>query len=555
MRRLERTIRRTAVSVAVVAALAAATVLPTAGAQAAVTAAPAASPPPADGAEVSAAVLPDSAWGSCTSRTLQAFGAQCAMLDVPLDYARPNGTKIQLALSRIKHTVPDAQYQGIMLVNPGGPGGSGLVLSILGSFVPNGAGNAYDWIGFDPRGVGSSVPALTCDPNYFNGPRPEYVPTSSAIEKAWLGMAKAYAQACGKNGGALLEHVKTTDTVQDMDRIRAALSRKQLNYYGFSYGTYLGQVYATLFPQRVRRMVLDANVDPTRVWYQANLDQDVAFEKNMKIWWAWLAQYDSVYHLGATEAAVESAFYAEKARLGKNPAGGVIGSSEWTDSFLFVGYNQSTWIPLGQLWADWKANGDPQPLIDNYNSAQGVGDDNGYAMYDAVQCTDVQWPKEFSTWREDNWRVYAKARYETWANAWYNAPCLYWPAKAGHPVEVDGEKAPPILLVDETLDAATPYAGSLKVRKLFPRSSLLALPGGTSHANSLNGNACEDGVIAAYLADGTLPKRTPGGGPDATCAPLPVPDPTAGAAIAASTSGAGSERFSLLARALHPLGA
>ena len=547
------TIRRTA-WIAAALTLAGAAVLPGSGAHAAVPTAgsstpPAPAAPAADGAEATSAGAGLSSWGACTGATLQSFGAQCATLSVPLDYRRPGGTKIQLALSRIKHTVPDSQYQGIMLVNPGGPGGSGLVLSILGNFVPNGAGGAYDWIGFDPRGVGASVPALSCDPNYFAGPRPEYVPTTPAIEQVWLTKAAGYAKACGANGGALLDHLKSTDTVRDMDRIRAALGRRQLNFYGFSYGTYLGQVYSTLYPHRVRRMVLDGVVDPTRVWYQANLDQDVAFERNMKIWWAWVAQYDSVYHLGATEAAVEKNWYAEKTKLGKTPAGGVVGSSEWTDSFLFAGYYQATWLQLGQLWADWVAKGDPAPLIDNYNSANGVGDDNGYAIYDAVQCTDVQWPQQFSTWREDNWRVYQKAPFETWANAWYNAPCLTWPARAGQPVEVEGDDAPPILLISETLDAATPYSGALKARRLFPKASLLALPGGTSHANSLNGNACEDGLIAAYLTDGTLPTRQPGRGADATCDPLPVPVPGATAAAAAAQGG-GSSRAAL-AQALH----
>ena len=111
-------------------------------------------------------------WGDCTDDTLIAFGAQCGMLSVPLDYARPSGPKIQLAVSRVLHTSSEADYQGIMLVNPGGPGGSGLIYSVLGAFVPGDAGSTYDWIGFDPRGVGASTPALSCDPNYFAGPRP-----------------------------------------------------------------------------------------------------------------------------------------------------------------------------------------------------------------------------------------------------------------------------------------------------------------------------------------------------------------------------------------------
>ncbi len=161
-------------------------------------------------------------------------------------------------------------------------------------------------------------------------------------------------------------------------------------------------------------------------------------------------------------------------------------------------------------------------------------------MYSAVQCTDVQWPQSWTKWKIDNWKTYAKAPFETWGNAWFNAPCLYWPAKAHKPVEVDGRKVPGILLIDETLDAATPFPGSLEVRKRFPNSSLIAEPGGTTHAGTLYGNACVDGQIADYLLTGKLPARKPGNRADTLCDPLPQPDPTATAGAAATTAGAGS---------------
>ncbi|HKN55719.1 MAG TPA: alpha/beta fold hydrolase, partial [Amycolatopsis sp.] len=199
------------------------------------------------------------AWGPCTSDRLKQAGAECGSLQVPLDYAKPGGEKISLAVSRVKHKA--AQYQGIMLVNPGGPGGSGLGLSTLGKYVPNHVGEAYDWIGFDPRGVGSSKPAISCDGNYFSYNRPAYVPKTLQLEKTWLDRSKGYADACKKNG-PILDHLKTTDVAQDMESLGKALGEKQINYYGFSYGTYLGQVYSTLYPKNVRRMVLVANVDP-----------------------------------------------------------------------------------------------------------------------------------------------------------------------------------------------------------------------------------------------------------------------------------------------------
>jgi pimeloyl-ACP methyl ester carboxylesterase len=538
VRRLKTALLGSTVAVAAVGTLTATSLA--SAASAAPTARPQAGASTAGGTAATTTTASGLKWGACASASLTKAGAVCAMLSVPLDYAKPHGKKIQIAVSMIKHKAT-AKYQGIMLVNPGGPGGSGLGLAVLGQYVPNNAGDGYDWIGFDPRGVGSSKPALTCDPNYFKGPRPLYEPVTKKLETTWLARSKAYAKACGRNGGDLLPHLTTIDSARDMNSIRVALGQKQINYYGFSYGTYLGQVYATLYPKQVRRMVLDSNVDPRKVWYQANLDQDVAFEKNMKIWFAWVAKYDSVYHLGTTGRAVEARFYAEKLRLLKKPAGGQVGPDEWTDIFLPAGYYQQTWEDLASLWSAWnKDHKDAQPLVDAANDTNGVGDDNGFAMYLGVQCVDTQWPKSWAKWRADNWRTFRKAPFETWGNAWFNAPCLFWPAKASKPVNVNGSKVKAgILLIDETLDAATPYPGSLEVRRRFPTSSLIALPGGTSHANSLYGNACEDDQIAAYLATGTLPARKPGNRADTTCAPLPVPDPTAPAA-AASSSAAGS---------------
>jgi pimeloyl-ACP methyl ester carboxylesterase len=274
------------------------------------------------------------AWGACSDPTLAEANAQCGFVRVPLDYSRPGGAKISLAVSRVLHTSSDADYQGVMLVNPGGPGGSGLIYSILGQFVPNGAGNTYDWIGFDPRGVGDSRPSLSCIPDYFGYNRPYYIPVTRALERTWLARSKSYADACERNAAALLPHMKTTDSARDMDSIRKALGARRINDYGFSYGTYLAQVYSTLFPSRVRRMVLDSNVDPRKVWYQANLDQDVAFDRVINIWFGWVARYDDVYHLGATRAAVRRLWYAERRHLRRHPAGGLIGGSEWTDAWF-----------------------------------------------------------------------------------------------------------------------------------------------------------------------------------------------------------------------------
>lgn len=483
-------------------------------------------------------VPPPISWGSCTNPTLVRYGAQCGMVTVPLDYAHPHGTLIQLAVSRVTHTTPQSAYQGVMLVNPGGPGGSGLVYSILQGFIPNNAGKSYDWIGFDPRGVGSSVPALSCNGNYTGYDRPFYVPVNSRLENAWLTRTKNYAKACTAAGGRLLDHLKTTDNVADMESIRIALGQKQINFYGFSYGTYLGQVYATLHPDRVRRFVLDSNVDPRRVWYQANLDQDYAFDTNMGIYFDWVAKHDDVYGLGNDGHAVERTYYRILNQLRGHPqAGGTIGPDEWTDVFLSAGYYVYGWTDIADAFSAAVNHGDYSKIKTLWDSAnpQGPGADNGYAIYLATSCTDAPWPKSWSVWQRDNWRVYAKAPFVTWANAWFNAPCRTWSGKSAEPVKVSGRHAPPILLIDETHDAATPFEGSLEVRSLFPKSVLIEGVGGTTHAGSLSGVACTDNKIAAYLATGELPDRRPGRRSDVQCDPVPQPDPSAAASGAAAS--------------------
>ncbi|ONI81210.1 alpha/beta hydrolase [Actinosynnema sp. ALI-1.44] len=479
-------------------------------------------------------------FGKCESTSLQRAGAECGVLEVPLDYAKPGGTKIKIAVSRIRHKVADDKFQGIMLVNPGGPGASGLGLSRLGQLVPDKAGEAYDWIGFDPRGVGKSEPRVSCDGDYFGYNRPFYVPVSGELERAWLAKAKGYADACKAKNGEVLEHLKTTDNAADMESIRKALGQQQINYYGFSYGTYLGQVYSSLHHERVRRMVFDGTVDPRGIWYDANLNQDVAFDRNIKVYFDWIARNDATYKLGTTAKQVEKLYYTKLDELRREPADGIIGPDEWTDAFLQAGYYVFGWTDIAAAFAAYVHKGDAKPIKDLYDASngQGPGTDNGYAVYLGTQCTDVQWPKSWNKWRIDNWITFARAPFETWGNAWFNAPCLNWGAKAGKPVRIDGRKVSSLLIINETLDAATPYEGALEVRNRYPNSALIEGVGGTTHSGSLKGVACTDGAIADYLASGKLPDRKPGRRSDAQCDPVPQPEATAPTAKSAQSQSA-----------------
>ncbi|TXL63262.1 alpha/beta fold hydrolase [Aeromicrobium terrae] len=516
---------------------------------------PASSAGAADVAAKKPGFTPTISWHECASAGLRARGAECGDVTVPLDYAKPDGKTITVAMSRIKHTVPDDEYQGIMLVNPGGPGGSGLTLSVLGEYVPKGAGKAYDWIGFDPRGVGSSKPAVSCDDTYAGAgyDRPRFVPTDKKDENAWMKITHDYTARCAANNGSILKHVTTVEAAKDMDSIRQALGEKTLNYYGFSYGTYLGQVYASLFPSHLRRAVFDGTVDPRGVWYDSNLSQDAPFDKNINIWFGWLAEHDDVYHLGDTQAKVHDLFYDTEEKLYADPVqadGGKLGGSEWSDAFLYAGYYQSTWTGLADVFSAFVNDGDVAALESAYLDASGYGSDNGYAMYLGVECTDTKWPHSWKTWSWDNWAIHAVAPYETWANAWFNEPCRHWPAPSQKAQKIDGKKTDSLLMIVETLDAATPYKGSLYVRSIFPHASLIAVPGGTTHANSLNGNACVDDAIADYLLTGARPARQAGDGPDVECEALPQPEPSV--TMLQRQAASGSVRLDMQKAAVRP---
>ena len=488
-------------------------------------AAPAA--PVAQDAAAAAAPPATITWATCTEPALVSAGVECGMLQVPMDYRKPDREQIRIAVSRVKHKTPDSAYQGVMMTLPGGPGQSGLLMSALASYVPDHAGDGYDWIGFDPRGVGSSAPALSCDPDYMDFNRPSYVPSTPQLEQAWRDRVRDYADACrAHNDPKLLANMKTTDTVADVESIRVALGVDRMSFYGYSYGTYVGQVYATMHPDQVRRMVLDSSVNVRDVYYRLNLSQDPGFDRNLGIWFGWVASHDDVYHLGRTQAAVKGVFDEQLVKLAHDPAAGAVGPDEWLDVFQQVSYSQTQWPVLGSAFAGWVDNGDGATLKALFEQVGARGNDNGYAAYLAVECTDTPSPRDWKTWQADNWLAFGQAPYYAWLNAWYNAPCGFWPAGAGTPVDVGSTSVNSVLLIDETLDAATPFEGSLEARDRFPTSSLIAEPGGTSHAGTLRGDTCVDSRITAYLSDGTVPARRPGRQSDVECQTLALPMPS-----------------------------
>ncbi|MGQ0631313.1 MAG: alpha/beta hydrolase [Sporichthyaceae bacterium] len=468
------------------------------------------------------------AFGACQDEALIGAGAECGFLSVPLDWSKPKGEKIKVAVSRVKAT---EKRQGVMLVNPGGPGGSGLVFpAILPQAVPNNVGLQYDWIGFDPRGVGASQPAVSCIPDYAAGPRPAYIPESrtsrSPNELEWLARTKRFAKACADNNGPIIEHMRTIDTIKDMDALRVALGEKQINFFGFSYGTFLGQTYATRYPDKIRRLVLSGSVEPTYGGYgDGGKAQTEAFQVVLDEFFTWIANRNATYAAGATQAEVKATYNDMITELTKAPVG-TVGSSELADVFITGAYSENLWVPIAAAFADAVA-GDFAFLERVNTILNDPTNDNAYAAFNTTLCSDGKFPRSYSKVRNDGFELAKTAPTSTWGSFWFSQPCTFWPVPAGSTPEVDGSKVKiPILMVQQTLDGATPYAGALAVRKEFPTAVLLAEVGATTHSSVFDGNACIDDTIAAYLLDGSLPTRVSGEASDKECDRIPFPEPS-----------------------------
>jgi len=471
-----------------------------------------------------AAVVPEEStlhWSACGR-------LECSSLQVPLNYADQGGRKITLALSMIPATAPKDEQQGVLLVNPGGPGAPGLSLAadVAQGISPQVAAT-YDIVGFDPRGVGTSVPALSCDPSFLNGVEPNYIPANAAAEQVLINRAKAYAADCEKRYGWLLPYLTTVNSARDMDQIRKAFGVQKINYYGFSYGTYLGQVYGTMFPSQVRRMVLDSTVDPTGAWYEDNIEQDYAFQARLDAFFAWTAKYDGSFHLGSTQAQVEAAYLKVRGELLKSPIGGAsgMGPDELDNTFVVGGYLTAVWPIFAQSLSEYATAGNSTYLVAAYQ-AYGSTSANTFAIYNAVECADVAWPRNWSKWQSDTERVYKSAPFEAWDNAWFNAACAFWPVKGpAAPFKVDGAGLPPVLMLQGTLDAATPYAGAQDAHRLLPSARMVVVEGGGNHGQSLETppNECVQNYLNAYLATGAVPEHP--GLVNATCQPTPDPTP------------------------------
>ena len=447
------------------------------------------------------------AWHSCGD-------AQCAGLTVPLDYAQPAGPTITVQVLRMTATRPSERI-GSLVVNPGGPGGSGVDYAraadqIVGAPVRQ----RFDIVGFDPRGVQRSHPVkCVSDPQMdaFLGQDP--TPNTPAAEQAFAASAAQFAKGCVQQTGPLIGHISTEDTARDLDILRSALGDAKLNYLGKSYGTLIGSTYAGLFPTMVGRFVLDGVVPPDATPAEVSLGQAEGFERATRAW----AQncVDNGCPLGNSVDAVMAGVRDLLKRLDAHPVPMSDGrQSQLTEGWAATGiaqamYDQSLWPTLTEAMrqvVDGNNGTLMMQLADQYadRDAKGHYSSNLLEAFYAISCLDAPDSPDLKVYEQRARDASVKA--PTWGAflAWGNVVCGEWPVKEGRgPHTISAAGSGPIVVVGTTRDPATPYEWSVQLRHELANARLLTYDG-DGHTAYTRSNGCVDSAIDAYYTTGAL---------------------------------------------------
>lgn len=412
-------------------------------------------------------------------------GLECATLRVPLDYADPGGRTIELTISR--HAGTPGKRRGVLLMNPGGPGSPGLAMpaQLVQRLGGTGLPEAYDVIGFDPRGTAYSTP-VTCDLTpgqrgavlgpYAAGPRDV---DATAVK------ARVVARQCGSASTTdLLPQMTTANTARDLDRIREALGEQKISYYGLSYGSYLGAAYTSMFPGRSDRIVLDSVLGPGGLDVRANRRFAEGFDDRFPDFAAWAAARDDRYHLGRTSAAVTAKFAGLAAERGPG-----FRADTWNGL-----YDDASFPALAAEWAG------------TARAAVGPLDgDNHAALQLQVLCNDSDWPEEIGYYRRAV--ELDRLRHPMFGPAAANVnPCAFWPVERTEPpVRVGGPGPADVLLVQNLRDPATPLSGARETRAAFGSRARLVTVDAGGHGVFTRENACGNEAVLDYLRDGVFP--------------------------------------------------
>ncbi|WP_116111880.1 alpha/beta hydrolase [Austwickia chelonae] len=474
-----------------------------------------AAPPPTT-TPAAPAGLPPLNWQKCTG---DLDGHECSELQVPLDHSKPDGEKITIALSRAAHTGPERR--GVILVNPGGPGLDGRSRVGMARNVSKDIAESYDFVGFAPRGVSGSRPELKCEPK---APRPHRtIPRNQADIDAWLAYSQSTAESCATGDGAkLLPFTRTTDIADDMDWIRSALGVDKVTYFGVSWGTYLGQTFATRHQNRIERMVWDGAIDPNGQWAANILGQNASFQKAADAFFSWIATRDDEFTLGKTHGEVKAKYEAGLKKLEDNPIDtprGKVTSNQLSSTALSATYGVHDWKPKAKALSDFLVHGKTDELGVSHPP------DNGTAAYWATECSESPRPTPHSWVASAKKSHEAGNTFESWGNAWTHAPCTFWKVKRDSTPKIDGSQVKvPILIVHDSEDAATPYPGAMKARSAFPSSRLVVQQDGRNHGTAYIGNQCTQQAVDDFFRDGKLPARADGDKADKTCGAFTVDD-------------------------------
>ncbi|MEV1088324.1 alpha/beta hydrolase [Streptomyces microflavus] len=457
-------------------------------------------------------------WKRCEAAAPAEF--QCATIKVPLDYRAPGGKRIDLAISRISSTGPGKRH-GVLLSNPGGPGGQGIYMPLaLQEELPEAALRKYDLIGFDPRGVGRSTP-VTCDltPEEENWLRP-YKKETFTKDVAW---ARKVADKCREESGAVLPHITTRNTARDVDLLRAVLGEKKISYLGYSYGTYLGAVYTQLFPGRADRFVLDSAVDPARAWRGMVQWWAEGAEPAFDRWTGWAAARSETYGLGDTPKKVDRTFWELVARAEEQPI--ELDGLLITGDDIRGGMRGAVFSPQSatEAFVELKKAADGRTAsakkLAAFTGSAGTGtareaaevpQDNMTASFWAVVCGDnsAAWPRNPERYRQD--AIADKGRYPLFGDfASSIKPCAFWNRSVEPATEVDNKAGS--LIVQNEWDSQTPLPSAQALHKDLKGSRMVTVLGGEGHGVYPSGNACTDGTVTGYLLTGKLPAK------DVTC--------------------------------------
>jgi pimeloyl-ACP methyl ester carboxylesterase len=430
-------------------------------------------------------------WVGCGSHL------QCSTLVVPLDYAHPTGTKIRLAV--IRRPARDRAHRvGALVINPGGPGASGVGIVRNGFGVAEGFADRLDIVSWDTRGSGASAPlACGAGSRAFLALSPD--PRGPAEQAALDQKAEAIADDCRLHAGGVLDHMDTGTTARDLEQLRRALGGAKLTYAGFSYGTAIGLAYAARYPTRVRAMVLDGVVDPTADLPRLLTAQAIAAEQVLQRTFA-RCRADRTCPLRDPATTYDDL----AASLAAHPeAAGVttIGPSDLATAAI-----QSTYDPA--LQDDFldalaqAAGGDGKALARFADSYR--GEVTSYVSYAGVVCVDLPHPVGAEAFRQFAVALAQRAPRVGAATANELLPCAFWPAPVARtPETVRAPGSPTILVVGNTGDAATPYPSAIAVARHLAHAVLLTYQG-EGHT-AVGRSACIDAAERRYLVDLHVP--------------------------------------------------